>query len=323
MGKKKWRKLHTDLSPKFRALPYVTQALGVRLLAEAEEGTGRLAFITDGCSPAQAVRRAVGAGTADRQLFRWHIPKLIDTGFLEVRDGYVSITNFGRYQQHQDHQWKQEDTARRPDDKSQTTRGQVEDNSETSDRQVPDNSGTSARQVEDNSGSRPKSEDKCETSDRQVRDKCETTIAKSTELFDTGSRLLRLELEEIKDPKKESTNSSPSADDIRSLFDFWRDRTGRTIRTVLTDDRRRRLKKALKAYGPEMCQRAVEGAMLSPFHCGDNEHGTKYLGIEHIFKPENVERFNEYVDNPPRTKRPDDAHLDAALRHAKRGHRWN
>jgi hypothetical protein len=69
----------------------------------------------------------------------------------------------------------------------------------------------------------------------------------------------------------------------RTVFAFWVWRMKKDPkRTVLTDDRKTRLKRYLKIYGLEDCMLAVEGAL----HHRDHNHkdGSTYHELEHIFK---------------------------------------
>jgi len=115
-----------------------------------------------------------------------------------------------------------------------------------------------------------------------------------------------------------------SKGEVGELFEYWKIGTKRTDRVMLTAARRRLMLSALKDYGMEMCKRSVDGAMLSPFHCGDNDRQTKYLDVRHIFKSENIERFNEYVTSPPKQAKSEfETELEQRMDDAKRRGSWN
>lgn len=140
----------------------------------------------------------------------------------------------------------------------------------------------------------------------------------------------RIEEKRIEENRIEKKNKVPPAP-VVELFEYWKAKTGMGKRTVLDAERKRYFTAAIKNYGLADCKLAVDGAMLSPFHTGENDRGTRYLKVKHIFaKAENTEEFIGYVDNPPkrpRSKNPDDRHFDEVVanieRKKKKREQWN
>lgn len=69
------------------------------------------------------------------------------------------------------------------------------------------------------------------------------------------------------------------------------------------DDKRRKLIRArLKdGYTADALMEAITGCSLSPFHMGENDSGTRYDGLDLIFRDAGkVDQFIGFARNPPR-----------------------
>lgn len=65
----------------------------------------------------------------------------------------------------------------------------------------------------------------------------------------------------------------------------------------LSPKRDRAIRKALKIYPLDVCLKAIDGIMLSPFHLGRNSRKKRYTDITLILRdPEHIERFVALVD---------------------------
>jgi hypothetical protein len=87
----------------------------------------------------------------------------------------------------------------------------------------------------------------------------------------------------------------PSAD-VLAVFEFWvetlRSDPRSRSRTKLTDERRKKIERALKNYDVETCKSAILGCSESDFHMGRNGRGRKYDDIELILRDaKHIEEF--------------------------------
>ena len=91
-------------------------------------------------------------------------------------------------------------------------------------------------------------------------------------------------------------------DEIQQVFEYWVSTvwTGRGVRPVLTDKRKRFIQRAINDYGVDTCKAAVTGNSTSPWHQGQNPSRKKYNSIELILRDaEHIERFaNMLFDDP-------------------------
>ncbi len=96
--------------------------------------------------------------------------------------------------------------------------------------------------------------------------------------------------------------SHPMKDEVQEVFDHWVavSWTGRGVKPVLTDKRRRLVERAVKDYGTEVCKAAVTGNSTSSWHQGQNPGRKKYNSIELILRDaEHIERFANMVYDDP------------------------
>ncbi len=82
-----------------------------------------------------------------------------------------------------------------------------------------------------------------------------------------------------------ASKSNKKADPEKEVFEYWRDKTGRTNMAKLDAKRRRLIKARLaETYTVADLKSAVDGCMASPYHQGKNESKTVYTSLELIFR---------------------------------------
>lgn len=95
--------------------------------------------------------------------------------------------------------------------------------------------------------------------------------------------------------RKKPTPGASRAEDVRRIFEYWRSKTGRNNRTVLDNDRVKIINSRMEeGWTAEEMMLAVDGLMLDPFWTGQNDRGTAYTGIEHVFK--NAARIERLIE---------------------------
>lgn len=92
---------------------------------------------------------------------------------------------------------------------------------------------------------------------------------------------------------------SPTVDNVEFVFDYWvkNVRTKARVKPVLSDERRRKIKKALDSHGLDVCLMAIDGVLKSEFHMGQNSRGKQYNDISLILRDaQHIEKFAEMAD---------------------------
>lgn len=93
---------------------------------------------------------------------------------------------------------------------------------------------------------------------------------------------------------------SVASDDATAVFEHWRSVMGKSKRTVLDNNRKRLIQKALSSYSLDDVKAAITGCSLSPHHMGRNDRNTVYNGLDLILRnAEKIEQFIGYSENPP------------------------
>ena len=85
-----------------------------------------------------------------------------------------------------------------------------------------------------------------------------------------------------------------TSEEVTGVFEHWVSTvwTGRGVRPVLTDKRKRLIQRALDDYGVDVCKAAITGNSTSSWHQGQNPGRKKYNSIELILRDaEHIERF--------------------------------
>lgn len=100
-------------------------------------------------------------------------------------------------------------------------------------------------------------------------------------------------------PRGSDKPSRPS-DDVRAVFDHWREVMGKSDRTVLDDNRKRLITKALDSYSLDDVMAAITGCSLSPYHMGENPGRKRYNELGLILRnADKIEQFIGYAEQPP------------------------
>lgn len=103
---------------------------------------------------------------------------------------------------------------------------------------------------------------------------------------------------------------------IRTVWNHWLAVVHGTkpgLVPALSDKRARAIRKALKAYPVEVCCKAIDGIMLSPFHLGKNARKKRYTDITLILRdPEHIEKFVALVDDQSRVDQERDEFINGA-----------
>lgn len=84
-------------------------------------------------------------------------------------------------------------------------------------------------------------------------------------------------------------------DPIQAVFDHWVSTLrsgGKGVKPALSDERKRKIKKALDLYGLNVCLAAITGCSKSQFHMGNNSRGKRYDDISLILRDaKHIEMF--------------------------------
>ncbi len=141
-----------------------------------------------------------------------------------------------------------------------------------------------------------------QTPARDIRGQREIESKKEKETTLSGKPDLVVVLDSESAP--EETTPAPERDAVSGVFDYWRQRTG-YARAKLDDKRRRAVKARLKdGYSPEDLRRAIDGCMLTPHNCGQNERGERYDDLELICRSgPQVDRFMRNATDPPKAEK--------------------
>jgi hypothetical protein len=87
---------------------------------------------------------------------------------------------------------------------------------------------------------------------------------------------------------------------VQQVWDHWLTVVHGTkpgLTPALSPKRDLAIRKALKVYPVEVCLKAIDGIMLSPFHLGKNNRKKTYTDITLILRDaEHIERFVALVD---------------------------
>ena len=78
---------------------------------------------------------------------------------------------------------------------------------------------------------------------------------------------------------------------VLDVFAYWQTKLNHP-KAKLDNKRKRKIESALKLHSTGDLKRAIEGCSKSKFHLGENDSGTKYDGIDLIFRDaEHIEKF--------------------------------
>ena len=91
-----------------------------------------------------------------------------------------------------------------------------------------------------------------------------------------------------------STAMPSTAPNDQRVFDAWIEATGKTGKTLLSDERRRLIRRALKSYPLEDVIDAVRGWRHSAYHMGDNDGHVVYNDLSLLLRnAEKIEKFRD------------------------------
>lgn len=89
-------------------------------------------------------------------------------------------------------------------------------------------------------------------------------------------------------------------DPVAAVFNHWVEtlrNSGRGVKPALSDERKRKIRKALDLYGLDVCLAAVSGCAKSTFHMGQNSRGKRYDDISLILRDaKHIEMFADMAD---------------------------
>ena len=107
---------------------------------------------------------------------------------------------------------------------------------------------------------------------------------------------------------------SPANDDVRNVFNYWRERTGRTKQTKLDSKRSAIIRARLRdGFSIADLKLAVDGITNDPYYIGANDRGKNYTHVSFVFRDaEHVERF---MESAPGSKQPLPPRVNAAPPH--------
>lgn len=90
-------------------------------------------------------------------------------------------------------------------------------------------------------------------------------------------------------------------DPVEVVFDHWVSTlrsSGKGVKPALSDERKRKIRKALDLYGIDVCLAAITGCSKSPFHMGSNSRGKRYDDISLILRDaKHIEMFADMAED--------------------------
>jgi hypothetical protein len=102
------------------------------------------------------------------------------------------------------------------------------------------------------------------------------------------------------DPPAPTHPAPTPIDETIIVFTHWVTtlrNTGRGVKPVLSDERRRKIRKALDMYGLDTCLAAIDGCAKSAFHMGANARTKRYDDISLILRDaKHIEMFADLAD---------------------------
>jgi hypothetical protein len=120
-------------------------------------------------------------------------------------------------------------------------------------------------------------------------------------VHDASNVLAKCNTEESRGEKEESKAEENNAEQVGLIFNFWK-QTLNHPKAVLDAKRKKLIEARLKdGYPAKTLCNAISGCSLSPYHMGFNDSGTKYDGLDLIFRDAGkVDQFIGYFDKPPK-----------------------
>ena len=89
-------------------------------------------------------------------------------------------------------------------------------------------------------------------------------------------------------------------DPVEKVFEYWVEtlrNSGKGVAPKLSDERKRKIRKAVDLYGVDVCLAAIDGCAKSPFHMGKNGRGKRYDDISLILRDaKHIEMFADMAE---------------------------
>jgi len=113
--------------------------------------------------------------------------------------------------------------------------------------------------------------------------------------------------------EQDKTEQTPKRLTIEKVYHEWVRATGKTG-TILTQERKRKIVKALQDYPLEDVVDAVRGIAESPWHRGENPEGRKWLDLTLALRDgAHIERFRDEHRGANKTKAPSSLDYDPLI----------
>lgn len=104
--------------------------------------------------------------------------------------------------------------------------------------------------------------------------------------------------ETIKQARKKA---NPRAEDVREIFEYWIKARGKKEKTLLTDERRAKIRTRLNRFTVEEIKKAIDNIAYSSFHNGANDRNKVYDDLTLICRNDStLEKWLYYKDMKPR-----------------------
>lgn len=103
------------------------------------------------------------------------------------------------------------------------------------------------------------------------------------------------------DPPPTTESEISQGDAVQKVFDHWvatLRNSGKGVIPKLSDERKRKIGKAVDLYGVDVCIAAIDGCSKSAFHMGNNGRGKRYDDILLILRDaKHIEMFADMADS--------------------------
>lgn len=104
--------------------------------------------------------------------------------------------------------------------------------------------------------------------------------------------------ETIKQARKKA---NPRAEDVREIFEYWIKARGKHEKTILTDERRAKIRTRLNKFTVEEIKKAIDNVAYSSFHNGANDSQRVYDDLTLICRNDStLEKWLYYKETNPK-----------------------
>lgn len=269
---KAWVKLHRRISAKLQKCHPYTRGIAWEILRHADD-EGRIPL--EGEAPIVCLTRLLGGDRRMRNALPGDLAELERIGMLSVVGDDLRFASFGKHQE-------------RP--QSGVSATSVEPQSDVSPTSVVPQSSVGRASVEPQHEA--KSMQSLNSAVRAIREEEKREEGEESPVPGSGPDGPSLTLLPF-EPKP------PKPDPVVEVFDHWRSVMGHP-RSRLDGKRRKRIAAALKnGYSQTDLEAAIDGCRASPFHMGANDAGTRYDGIDVVFR--DADQIDKFIALSPRT----------------------